>query len=326
MSKDDEVKKALDKSQEISSKIENSYESEQSLSNTQNHFDSISKRINEYKIIGSSIADAIQATHKRFENESESIYDMFERVHKAFAETQSTLISGMVSAINSLYDTLFNFDFLSVYESVRKTFDAIKIPELTDEQKNELLECHIKWGEIGWTYLPSSWTNFFDEKPTEIKSANAEMMSYCNKQEMHELFECLKKSSVKKDDLDAAIYCYENGKYKPCALILFSLIDGKLIRNQGLTAKNRSVGSGAVYRFKQKIESDEKRAFYEILFDVNVFACLISFFKRYDNFKNEPEIINRNFVMHGMTGRAVRKRDCIQLFLLLNNLLLLMDN
>lgn len=326
MSKDDEVKKALDKSQEISSKIENSYESEQSLSNTQNHFDSISKRINEYKIIGSSIADAIQATHKRFENESESIYDMFERVHKAFAETQDTIIKGMVSAIQSLNDSLFSFDFSSLYESIRKTFDAIKIPEFTDEQKDELLESHIKWGEIGWTYLPSSWGNFFDENPTDINSANKEMMSYFTKEEQQKLFDCLKLSSVKKDDLETAIFCFENHKYKPCALILFSLIDGKLIRNQGLQAKGRPVGSGAVKLFKKKIESDDERAFYEIIYDANILACLKAFFQGCPNFKDEPEIINRNFVMHGMTGHAVRKRDCIQLFLLLNNLLLLMDN
>lgn len=296
MNNDDEVRKALGKALEISSKL------------------------------GSNIADAIQTSNRRFENESESIYKLFERVHKAFAETQDTIINGMVSAIRSLNDSLFSFDFSSLYESIRKTFDAIKIPEFTDEQKDELLESHIKWGEIGWTYLPSSWGNFFDENPTDINSANKEMMSYFTKEEQQELFDCLKLSSVKKDDLETAIFCFENHKYKPCALILFSLIDGKLIRNQGLQAKGRPVGNGAIKRFKEKIESDEERAFYEIIYDANVLACLKAFFQGCPNFKDEPEIINRNFVMHGMTGRAVRKRDCVQLFLLLNNLLLLMDN
>lgn len=52
---------------------------------------------------------------------------------------------------------------------------------------------------------------------------------------------------------------------------------------------------------------------------VNLFACLKTVFANANDFRREPSVINRNFIDHGMTNRNVRKRDCIQLFLLLNN-------
>lgn len=42
-------------------------------------------------------------------------------------------------------------------------------------------------------------------------------------------------------------------------------------------------------------------------------------------FKSEPDTLNRNYIGHGMNRRAVRKRDCIQLFLALNNLMHFFD-
>ena len=38
-----------------------------------------------------------------------------------------------------------------------------------------------------------------------------------------------------------------------------------------------------------------------------------------DDFVKEPDVINRNFVGHGMNRRKVRRKDCIQLFLALYN-------
>lgn len=116
------------------------------------------------------------------------------------------------------------------------------------------------------------------------------------------------------------LFCFENRCYKACSVILFGLIDSKLIRMMPKPKNEkeyRSVGVNAVREIEKKHQ--EKQALYELLNYVNLFACLKTVFANANDFRREPSVINRNFVDHGMTNRNVRKRDCIQLFLLLNN-------
>ena len=56
-----------------------------------------------------------------------------------------------------------------------------------------------------------------------------------------------------------------------------------------------------------------------------LFACLEKVFEGGKDFKNQPDVINRNFLDHGMMTKKVRKKDCIQLFLLYYNMLELLD-
>ena len=48
-------------------------------------------------------------------------------------------------------------------------------------------------------------------------------------------------------------------------------------------------------------------------------------FEKANDFMREPDTLNRNYIGHGMNRRSVRKRDCIQLFLALNNLMEFLD-
>jgi len=61
------------------------------------------------------------------------------------------------------------------------------------------------------------------------------------------------------------------------------------------------------------------------MFYTNLFACLKKVFESGKDFKNQPDVINRNFLDHGMMTNKVRKKDCIQLFLLYYNMLELLD-
>ena len=44
-----------------------------------------------------------------------------------------------------------------------------------------------------------------------------------------------------------------------------------------------------------------------------------------ESFKEQPTVINRYFLDHGMMSKPVRRNDCITLFLLFYNLLILLD-
>ena len=104
--------------------------------------------------------------------------------------------------------------------------------------------------------------------------------------------------------------------------MLFGMIDAKLIRNQTTIGKYRPVGGKAAKRLKSKYEQEnDKYGFVSMLRFANLFSCLETVFAGGENFTNEPTVINRNYVNHGMNQQPVLKRDCIQLFFILDNLL-----
>ena len=107
-----------------------------------------------------------------------------------------------------------------------------------------------------------------------------------------------------------------------CVIVGFSVAhsDKSKLRKQPKGAKRRPVGGSAVKELKKQEEQNETM-FFTMLHCLNLFACLEVFFADARDFRVEPPTINRNYIDHGMNQRVVRKRDCIQLFLALNNLL-----
>ena len=58
----------------------------------------------------------------------------------------------------------------------------------------------------------------------------------------------------------------------------------------------------------------------------NLFACIAEFFAQGNDFKEQPKLANRNFIDHGMLHKDVRRRDCVQLFLLYYNFIEFFDS
>ena len=216
--------------------------------------------------------------------------------------------------------------FQQLATSISNTISKINIPTVSIEEKEQLEESYKKWGELGWPVLPNAPFNFYDEFPDDIKTANAIAMKYCNTKSMDELFDVLCQQQIKTSDLESAIFCYKNKQYKACALVLFCLIDSKIIKIQS-KSKKRSVGLNAVNKLKSQLEAktSQEHFFMTALYNINLMTCLDTYFAKGGGFLKEPNTINRNFIDHGMNIRAVRKRDCAQLFLALHNLLEFLD-
>lgn len=109
--------------------------------------------------------------------------------------------------------------------------------------------------------------------------------------------------------------------------LFMSLLDAKLISMQRNVDRNlkgkRSSGLGAIRKIEGRIlqEQDVNKKFLLLLSYTNLFACLKVVFADGDDFKKQPKMVNRNFIEHGMLTSKVKKRDCIQLFLLDYNFL-----
>jgi hypothetical protein len=202
----------------------------------------------------------------------------------------------------------------------------------TEEKMEKMRSAFCKWGEYGWTLPKCAKMSEFMIEPVSVKDANNIASKYCKKEYIQKLFEDIKEiGSVRKSDFNEAVDDYKDKRYKSCACILFSLIDAKLIRMQTEKKQgklvNRSVGKVAVEKSKENLLSNSniENTLFSILILENVYSCLMKFFESGKNFEKQPEVMNRNFLVHGMLTRRVTKRDCDQLFLLYYNWLSLLE-
>lgn len=79
------------------------------------------------------------------------------------------------------------------------------------------------------------------------------------------------------------------------------------------------------YAEKLKNNSDEK-SFLRKASYLAMLNAITRLYEKGNDFTNEStEIINRNFVDHGMNTRKVTQIDCIKLFLIIDNLFYFME-
>jgi len=235
------------------------------------------------------------------------------------------------AAANLFNEYMFNIEPIqNALNQYSKIFEQIalkiKVPVLTEEHKQKLINEHKKWGHFGWTLIPSAPARFFYKCPDSIQEADKKALLYFREKGFQLLIDDLRSRRIKKSDLEEAIFCFNHSKYKACALILFGIIDSKIIRKHPLSevkGNRRAVGNEAIRKYKTKIATKTKidQTFFLLLDFSNVLSCLETMFSSSNCFRIEPIVINRNFICHGMNVRRVKRKDCIKLFLLLRNLM-----
>ena len=211
----------------------------------------------------------------------------------------------------------------SVSHSISESLQNIHIPAISGERKKELLKSYENWGKYGWTVPPYADIGCFNYCPKTLVEADKVAMRYCSNADMQKLFSVLEEVCTRKKDIREAISCYNARQYKACALIIFSIIDSRLIRLQRKNTEKCSVGAGAIAKYKKIVKqqtSDSGKLFLSLSY-ANLFSCLFTVLEDTNNFSKKTEVINRNYLDHGMSYKTVRKKDCIKLFLLLDNLL-----
>lgn len=201
------------------------------------------------------------------------------------------------------------------FENMASNIDGLT---LSEEEQSDLTESYIKWGKLGWTPFLNKEYIYFLVPPKNNVDGDNKLKEYCSSSSVKELFNILNNQIGNLSGLQSAIFCYQQGEYKACTLLLFSLIEERLLKRQTNTAK---VGRGAI----ELLESDYKdmeadELFSHLLRHACLFSCLYVMFARANDFKDSMMVINRNYVCHGMEDREITKKDCIQLFLALGNL------
>lgn len=125
-----------------------------------------------------------------------------------------------------------------------------------------------------------------------------------------------------------AIFNYKNQCYYSCAVSLFPIIESyhQFINN---------FNEDCFYKIKDNLESVTKKMenvkqIYNIQIEyyknlVKQFNELAKkhYFKKSLGRKNEPTIINRNRIMHGLFSREISQKDCLQLFCVISNMVVI---
>lgn len=260
----------------------------------------------------------------------------------AISDTVTTALTNGFHAISAIaqYSNLWFENIQKSLETVYQIggwlsdiLQSVYTPELSERQKEALRASHETWGKYGWTQPLSAPDTFLDTPPADRKDANAKALKYCKNTDMEQLFTAfLDLPHVKKSDVNEAIFAFRNRQYKSCALILFTLIDARLIRLQrdedrkGWKKRRDSGKSAAENLFKHIAEEQDIHGKTFMLFShENIIHSLLTVFADGNDFKEQPDGINRNFLGHGMLTRKVTRKDCVQLFLLYYNLLDYLD-
>lgn len=125
-----------------------------------------------------------------------------------------------------------------------------------------------------------------------------------------------------------AILNYKNHCYYSCAVSLFPIIESyhQFINN---------FNEDCFYRIKNNLDSvvekiENSNQIYNAQIDyyknlVEQFNELIMkhYFNVSNSRKNEPPIINRNRIMHGLFTREISQKDCLQLFCVISNMVVI---
>lgn len=106
--------------------------------------------------------------------------------------------------------------------------------------------------------------------------------------------------------------------------MLFSLIDNIVISSVA-TIKNTELDN------KSKRTSNAEKLTNVLMENLpanfhyyhlcNIGSCLTIVFQNAHNFTIDENVVNRNYISHGMSTKPITKKDCVQLFLLYRNFL-----
>ena len=254
-------------------------------------------------------------------------------ISKFYTDTIQTSMVSMAKVISDSINRMlpdYSQTMNSLAQTMGKFAEVFRSPLLSNERKKELQEAFTQWGKFGWTLPPNADLELFYDSPSDEKEAFEIVQPYIDKGGMQFVFDILlEMKHIRKSDMKEAIADYEDKRYKSCIMILFSLIDARIIRLQEKKeGKRRPSGYKGANKYFEKVDADEmiEMSFADALYKYSILSSLSVVFEAGDDFKKQPDVINRNFIDHGMLHRNVTQRDCKKVFLLLYNFVALVED
>lgn len=217
-----------------------------------------------------------------------------------------------LSLLQNLFDELQD-------DEVEARFSKNIYQEANEYDWSAVEKAYSDWGRFGWIADTSLiGLGFWDKCPQTQAEADKLVLKKISKEALADLRETIQKESNNLRLFNEACVCFDNRCYTACASLLVTLIDGELIRSRANALfNNKKTGSNAGKRIIKEASKDD---FYGLsgyfhLELLNFESYIDTLFERADNFKKEPNRINRNYLHHGMSKRKILRKDCIKLFM-----------
>lgn len=249
-----------------------------------------------------------------------------EKLDKTIQELTKPIIdvckTGISQALTNLADYILeSFDAVQIASNISKALVAA-IP--SKEKQEKIVVALQQWSNYGWCLIDWASMDLYHNAPSSVQEADELSMEYCSEEEVSNLINGLKGKVDNKTEFEEAVVSYKNQCYTACAMILFATIDSVMIRLQEYKEKNWRM-LPREYAENQKNNSDEK-SFLRTASYLAMLNAITTIYKKGNDFTNEDtEMLNRNFVDHGMNTRKVTQIDCIKLFLIIDNLFYFME-
>ena len=217
-------------------------------------------------------------------------------------------------------------DYLMSYKDIFKEIQD-KLFRNTFRIKNiEIFERSIEHlSKYGWSLGPYVMVDEVCEDNMNIDQINNIFLEYYSDDILRSIFDELFETIDLKDDFDEAIKCYDLGYYKACISLLFSIISSYLYKSLEILVddktdegKRKSEKNAIGFALKKTVQIGEMKSFYRYHL---LFSTLNEYYSYGKDFKIQPIIPNRNFILHGMYKKSVNKTDCLKVFLCLHDLL-----
>ena len=206
----------------------------------------------------------------------------------------------------------------TIAQSISSAYQSLNLDELTEIYKT--------YAKFGWT-IPPAMTCFAKQKATTLEEADSFMLQFCSSENMERIFSDLRNNEkIDTNDLEEAINCYNQKYYKACSLLILSMIDGVLIKLQSQKVKSPQKDYRTVKKAnKQLKEKSIKNSIFICLQSISTTDCINKIYESPEDFNNKYSFVNRDTVSHGMVTHTIEKTDGIKVFLLLYNILQLLN-
>lgn len=258
-----------------------------------------------------------------------NLFELFEKLQSGEAQQVIEKLGTAIDNLSKLggkiiegYNVLGHL-WEALYPKLSDAILSLDVPGYSAERKQELIRHYEEWGRYGWTFnCEMTVKTLSSSMPLSLEDADQKMGQYCSLEGITKMAKELKAKGVNGPDLDEAQFSFEHRNYKASALLLFALIDHELI-SMGFRKKPRKdqkegyykTGKAAVSEYSDlNKEAYESSFLYANLYFINIVKTLMVLFAESEYFENEPDVINRHFIVHGMSKRAVTQIDCFKVW------------
>ena len=178
------------------------------------------------------------------------------------------------------------------------------------------LRLHETWGNFGWVIIDNMPAMGPKGSPSTWQEANRIAGRYLNDDTVYDIRQKLLAIVRKRSDLEEAFLLYDEKRYKPCAMVLTSLVDCELYKK----AKKPEKKDGRRWSREpiKRMMSDAPQTGYLVLAASGILQAYEFYYGDAHDFSKEyRRELNRNFLMHGMHYGKVTQLSCKKLMALL---------